>query len=41
MEYLGCRTILLRDALPRDESTLTNRSLFMLIVAMCALVSFS
>ena len=32
---------MLRDALPRDESPLTNLSLFMLIVAMCALVSFS
>ncbi len=32
---------MLRDTLPRDESTLTNLSLFMLIVAMCALMSFS
>ncbi len=34
-------TLLPRDALPRDESTLTNLSLFRLIVAMCALVLFS
>ena len=37
----GGVTLLLRDALPRVESMLTNLSLFRLIVAMCALVSFS
>jgi hypothetical protein len=37
----GGVTLLLRDALPRAESTLMNLSLFRLIVAMCALVSFS
>ena len=37
----GGVTLLLRDVLPRAESTLTNLSLFRLIVAMCALVLFS
>ena len=37
----GGVTLLLGDALPRAESTLTNMSLFRLIMAMCALVSFS